>query len=57
MPLYDCECEKCGYVHEMNVPLERLDDFDAGNVSDELKCPNCGGKMVRWIAAPMVRFG
>jgi putative FmdB family regulatory protein len=47
MPLYEYQCEKCGYR------FEKIQKF-----SDKLvkKCPECGGPVEQVISAPAVQF-
>jgi len=45
--LYEFQCKKCGHR------FERIQKFSD---PDPKKCPECGGKMERMLAAPAVQF-
>lgn len=47
MPLYEYECRKCGHRFEK---IEKLDS------AQTKKCPECGGKAERLLAAPAIQF-
>lgn len=47
MPLYEYECVKCGHRFEKIEPL---------SASATKKCPKCGGKAERQLAAPAIQF-
>lgn len=47
MPLYEYECTKC---HKRTEKIER------GSGPHLKKCPHCGGKVERLLAAPAIQF-
>lgn len=47
MPLYEYKCVKCGH---------RFEKIESLNASDTKKCPKCGGKAERQLAAPAIQF-
>ena len=47
LPLYEFQCRKCGHR------FERIQKFSD---PDPKKCPECGGRMERMLAAPAVQF-
>lgn len=47
MPLYEYECVKCGHRFEKIEPV---------SASTTKKCPKCGAKAERQIAAPAIQF-
>ncbi len=47
MPLYEYKCVKCGHR------FEKIENFGA---SETKKCPKCGGKAERQLAAPAIQF-
>jgi putative FmdB family regulatory protein len=47
LPLYEYLCSKCHHR------FEKIDKFTAPEVQ---KCPKCGGKAVRQLAAPAIQF-
>jgi putative FmdB family regulatory protein len=47
LPLYEYKCEKCGHV------FEKIENVSA---SPTKKCPKCGGKAERQLAAPAIQF-
>ena len=48
MPLYEYECNSCGYRFEK---LQRVSDAPS-----ERECPECGGNARRKIGAPALQF-
>ena len=48
MPIYEYECEKCGYLFE----LKRRFDEDEGNPC----CPQCRGKVRRLFSPSVILF-
>ena len=48
MPRYDYACFKCKAIYDMAVTLDDLDT--------EIKCPECGEKLIRMISAPPFAF-
>ncbi|MGE5326259.1 MAG: FmdB family zinc ribbon protein [Deltaproteobacteria bacterium] len=46
MPIYEYQCQKCGFQFEK---LQRLSDPPPN------KCPECGGKLAQLLSAPAVR--
>src|SRR6516225_7324714 len=47
LPLYEYECVKCGHRFEKIEPV---------SASATKKCPKCGGKAERQLAAPAIQF-
>jgi putative FmdB family regulatory protein len=47
LPLYEYKCEKCGHT------FEKIESLSASTTK---KCPKCGGKAGRQIAAPAIQF-
>ena len=47
MPLYEYECQKCGRR------TEKIESVDGPHLK---KCPHCGGKVERLVAAPAIQF-
>jgi putative FmdB family regulatory protein len=47
LPLYEYECVKCGHRFEKIEPV---------SASTTKKCPKCGAKAERQIAAPAIQF-
>ena len=47
MPLYEYECRKCGRR------TEKIESVDGPHLK---KCPHCGGKVERLVAAPAIQF-
>ncbi len=47
MPLYEYQCEKCGH---------RFEKIERTSASTTKKCPKCGGKAERLLAAPAFQF-
>ena len=47
MPLYEYKCDKCGH---------RFEKIENVNASDRKKCPKCGAKAPRQLAAPAIQF-
>ncbi|MDE3110518.1 MAG: zinc ribbon domain-containing protein [Acidobacteriota bacterium] len=47
MPLYEYKCKKCG---------NRFEKIESLSASDTKKCPKCGGKAERQLAAPAIQF-
>jgi putative FmdB family regulatory protein len=47
LPLYEYECEKCG---------SRFEKIESVSASTVKKCPKCGGKAQRLLAAPAIQF-
>ena len=47
MPLYEYECQKCGRR------TEKIESVDVPHVK---KCPHCGGKVERLVAARAIQF-
>lgn len=47
MPLYEYECVKCGH---------RFEKIESASASATKKCPQCGGKAERLLAAPAIQF-
>ena len=47
MPLYEYECQKCGRR------TEKIESVDGRYLK---KCPHCGGKVERLVAAPAIQF-
>lgn len=47
MPLYEYKCVKCGH---------RFEKIESMNASDVKKCPKCGAKAERMLAAPAIQF-
>lgn len=47
MPLYEYECSKCGH---------RFEKIENVGASETKKCPKCGAKAERLLAAPAIQF-
>lgn len=47
MPLYEYECAKCG---------KRFEKIEKVSAPHKQKCPKCGGKAERVLAAPAFQF-
>lgn len=47
MPLYEYKCMKCGHR------FEKIENLSASEVK---KCPECGGRAERQLAAPAIQF-
>ena len=47
MPLYEYECVKCGH---------RFEKIESVSASTTKKCPKCGAKAERQLAAPAIQF-
>ena len=47
MPLYEYQCQKCG------KRTEKIENVSGPHLK---KCPHCGGKVERLIAAPAIQF-
>lgn len=47
MPLYEYKCVKCGH---------RFEKIESLGASETKKCPKCGGKAERQLAAPAIQF-
>jgi len=47
VPLYEYKCLKCGRH------TEKIESLSGPHLS---KCPHCGGKMERLVAAPAIQF-
>jgi putative FmdB family regulatory protein len=47
LPLYEYKCVKCGH---------RFEKIESVNASDTKKCPKCGAKAERMLAAPAIQF-
>jgi putative FmdB family regulatory protein len=47
LPLYEYKCEKCGH---------RFEKIESVNASETKKCPKCGAKAERQLAAPAIQF-
>jgi len=47
LPLYEYKCERCGHSFEK---------IESHSASATKKCPECGAKAKRMIAAPSVQF-
>ena len=47
MPLYEYKCVKCGH---------RFEKIESMNASATKKCPKCGAKAERMLAAPAIQF-
>jgi putative FmdB family regulatory protein len=47
LPLYEYECEKCGH---------RFEKIENVSALPTKKCPKCGGKAERLLAAPAIQF-
>lgn len=47
MPLYEYKCVKCGHR------FEKIESVSAGA---KKKCPECGGRADRMLAAPAIQF-
>jgi len=47
LPLYEYKCAKCGH---------RFERIENHNASETKKCPECGGKAERQLAAPAIQF-
>jgi putative FmdB family regulatory protein len=47
LPLYEYKCGKCGHQ------FEKIENISASTIK---KCPQCGGKAERMLAAPAIQF-
>lgn len=47
MPLYEYKCAKCG---------KRFEKIENVSAPERQKCPKCGGRADRQIAAPAIQF-
>jgi putative FmdB family regulatory protein len=47
VPLYEYQCVKCGRR------TEKIENVDGPHLK---KCPHCGGKVERLVAAPAIQF-
>ena len=47
MPLYEYKCVKCGH---------RFEKIESVSASAKKKCPECGGRADRMLAAPAIQF-
>ncbi|HKS81672.1 MAG TPA: FmdB family zinc ribbon protein [Candidatus Acidoferrales bacterium] len=47
MPLYEYKCVKCGH---------RFEKIESVGASEIKKCPKCGAKAERQLAAPAIQF-
>jgi len=47
LPLYEYKCEKCGH---------RFEKIESHTASTTKKCPQCGAKAERQLAAPAIQF-
>jgi putative FmdB family regulatory protein len=47
LPLYEYECVKCGH---------RFEKIESASASATKKCPQCGSKAERLLAAPAIQF-
>jgi len=47
LPLYEYECVKCGH---------RFEKIESSSASTTKKCPKCGAKAERLLAAPAIQF-
>lgn len=47
MPLYEYKCVKCGHR------FEKIENVNAAEIK---KCPKCGAKAERQLAAPAIQF-
>ncbi|HKS65603.1 MAG TPA: FmdB family zinc ribbon protein [Candidatus Acidoferrales bacterium] len=47
MPLYEYKCVKCG---------NRFEKIEPVTASEVKKCPECGGRAERQLAAPAIQF-
>ena len=47
MPLYEYECTKCGH---------RFEKIESVSAAATKKCPKCGAKAERLLAAPAIQF-
>jgi putative FmdB family regulatory protein len=47
VPLYEYKCVKCGHRFEKIEPV---------SASEVKKCPDCGGRAERQLAAPAIQF-
>jgi len=47
LPLFEYKCEKCGH---------RFEKIEKHSASETKKCPQCGGKASRQLAAPAIQF-
>lgn len=47
MPLYEYQCEKCG---------KRFEKIESVSASRIKKCPECGARAERLLAAPAIQF-
>ena len=48
MPMYNFACKKCKCVHEVFVPLDKLDT--------KIKCPECKEKLRRMLPCPTFKI-
>lgn len=58
MPLYDVECKECGQVFEVQIPLDKFDEFKEG--AAEIKCGKsestdqvCSSDKMRILISPL----
>jgi len=47
LPLYEYKCKKCGH---------RFEKIESHSASATKKCPKCGAKAERQLAAPAIQF-
>jgi putative FmdB family regulatory protein len=47
LPLYEYKCVKCGH---------RFEKIESLGASETKKCPKCGGRAERQLAAPAIQF-
>jgi putative FmdB family regulatory protein len=47
LPLFEYKCEKCGH---------RFEKIEKHSASETKKCPKCGAKAQRQLAAPAIQF-
>jgi putative FmdB family regulatory protein len=47
LPLYEYQCARCGH---------RFEKIESASASATKKCPQCGGKAERLLAAPAIQF-
>lgn len=55
MPNFDCECQKCGKVFELTIPLISIDIFDKQE-HKEIRCPECQGELNRLLGKPRIKI-